>query len=106
MRFLKTLTVLAVSCSLALPPAGAYAQLAGGVGEFNLPSLGNVAGADLTVLEERNLGEQLMRRVRADRSYMPDPEITDSSIGWVIGLWRPPTPRPTISFSFRSVTNR
>ena len=57
MRFLKTLTVLAVSCSLALPPAGAYAQLAGGVGEFNLPSLGNVAGADLTVLEERSLGE-------------------------------------------------
>lgn len=47
------------------------------MGEFNLPSLGNVAGADLTVLEERNLGEQLMRRVRADRSYMPDPEITD-----------------------------
>lgn len=106
MRFLKTLTVLAVSCSLALPPAGAYAQLAGGVGEFNLPSLGNVAGADLTVLEERNLGEQLMRRVRADRSYMPDPEITDFINRLGYRLVAAANPSPYDFFSFRSVTNR
>ena len=103
MRFLKTLTVLAVSCSLALPPAGAYAQLAGGVGEFNLPSLGNVAGADLTVLEERNLGEQLMRRVRADRSYMPDPEITDfiNRLGYRLVAAANPSPYDFFFFPIR-----
>ena len=103
MRFLKTLTVLAVSCSLALPPAGAYAQLAGGVGEFNLPSLGNVAGADLTVLEERSLGEQLMRRVRADKSYLPDPELTDfvNRLGYRLVAAADPSPYDFFFFPIR-----
>lgn len=103
MRFLKTLTVLAVSCSLALPPAGAYAQLSGGVGEFNLPSLGNVAGADLTVLEERSLGEQLMRRVRADKSYLPDPELTDfvNRLGYRLVAAADPSPYDFFFFPIR-----
>lgn len=45
--------------------------------DLNLPSLGTVAGADLSLLQERALGEQLMRRVRSDSSFMSDPEITD-----------------------------
>ena len=103
MRLLKTLTVLAVSFSLTLPPAGAYAQLSGGVGEFNLPSLGNVAGADLTVLEERSLGEELMRRVRADRSYMADPEITDflNRLGYRLVAAADPSPYDFFFFPIR-----
>lgn len=70
----RRITALAVCASIALMPVPAvYAQ---GVGQYNLPSLGTVAGADLTVLDERSLGEQLMKRVRADPSYMSDPETT------------------------------
>ena len=103
MRFLKTLTGLAVSCSLALPPAGVYAQLAGGVGEFNLPSQGNVAGAALTDLEERSLGEQLMRRVRADKSYLPDPELTDfvNRLGYRLVAAADPSPYDFFFFPIR-----
>ena len=72
---LHRLTALAASLSIALTPTSAlYAQ---GVGQYNLPSLGTVAGADLTVLDERQLGEEIMKRVRADESYMADPEATD-----------------------------
>ncbi|MDO4936966.1 MAG: M48 family metalloprotease [Sutterellaceae bacterium] len=71
---LQRFTALAVCASIALTPMPAvFAQ---GVGQYNLPSLGTVAGADLTVLDERALGEQLMRRVRADPTYMSDPETT------------------------------
>lgn len=102
-RFLKTLTVLATSFSLAFPPFGAYAQLSGGVGEFNLPSLGNVAGADLTVMEERSLGEQLMRRVRADKSYMADLEITDflNRLGYRLVAAANPSPYDFFFFPIR-----
>lgn len=102
-RFFKTLAVVATSFTLALPPAGVRAQLSGGVGEFNLPSLGTVAGADLTVLEERDLGEQLMRRVRADSSYMPDPEITDflNRLGYRLVAAANPSPYNFFFFPIR-----
>ncbi len=69
------LTSLAVCVTMALTPLSAvHAQ---GVGQYNLPSLGTVAGADLTVMDERQLGEELMKRVRADSSYMSDAEATE-----------------------------
>lgn len=106
MRFFKTLTVLTVCASLAVPSAGAFAQLSGGVGQFNLPSLGNVAGADLTVMEERYLGEQLMRRVRADRSYLADPEITDflNRLGYRLLAAADPSPYDFFFFPIRDKT--
>lgn len=106
MRLTKTFTVIAVSLSLALPPAAVRAQVSGGVGEFNLPSLGNVAGADLTVMDERSLGEQLMRRVRADQTYLPDAEITDflNRLGWRLVAAADPSPYDFFFFPIRDKT--
>jgi len=52
---------------LALPRAFAQA----------LPDLGDVSQAAMTPLQERRLGESIMREIRADRSYFDDPEATD-----------------------------
>jgi beta-barrel assembly-enhancing protease len=42
-----------------------------------LPDLGDVSQAALTPLQERRLGESIMREIRADRSYYDDAEATD-----------------------------
>ena len=42
-----------------------------------LPDLGDVAQASFTPLQERRLGESIMREIRADRSFYDDAEATD-----------------------------
>jgi predicted Zn-dependent protease len=42
-----------------------------------LPDLGEVAQSDLSALQERRLGESIMREVRADRSFYDETEATD-----------------------------
>ena len=42
-----------------------------------LPELGDVAQAGFTPLQERRLGESIMREIRADRSFYDDAEATD-----------------------------
>ena len=42
-----------------------------------LPDLGDAAQSSFSALEERRLGEEIMREIRADRSYLDDPEATD-----------------------------
>jgi len=42
-----------------------------------LPTLGEVGSDDLTPGQERALGEQIMLEVRADPSYLPDPDATE-----------------------------
>jgi beta-barrel assembly-enhancing protease len=58
---------------LVVPPALAQ----------SLPDLGDVAQAGLTPLQERRIGDSIMREIRADRSYYDEPEATDyiSSLG-------------------------
>lgn len=63
MRMRALLAVLLV----AVP--GALAQ--------GLPDLGDVAQAGFTPLQERRLGEAIMRQIRADRDYYDDAEATD-----------------------------
>ena len=72
--FVKRLILLAVSVSLAF--AGGPV-LAADNSEMNLPSLGTVAGADLTLTEERRYGEEIMQHIRADDSYLADEETLD-----------------------------
>ena len=48
-----------------------------GVLAQGLPDLGDVAEAGFTPLQERRLGESIMREIRADRSYYDDAEVTD-----------------------------
>ena len=45
--------------------------------DLNLPSLGTVAGAELSPADEYALGAQIMRQVRADPTYMSDPETSE-----------------------------
>lgn len=42
-----------------------------------LPDLGDAAQAGLSPLQERRLGESIMRDIRADRSFYDEPEATD-----------------------------
>lgn len=48
-----------------------------------LPDLGDVSQATITPRQERQIGLQIMRQIRADPGYLDDPEIADylSSIG-------------------------
>ena len=42
-----------------------------------LPDLGDVAHSTFTPLQERRIGESIMREMRADRSFYAEPEATD-----------------------------
>ncbi len=42
-----------------------------------LPELGDVSQASLSPMQERQLGESIMREIRADPSYFDDAEVTD-----------------------------
>jgi len=61
------LRILSALLLLAVP--GVLAQ--------GLPDLGDVAQAGFTPLQERRLGESIMREIRADRAYYDEPEATD-----------------------------
>jgi predicted Zn-dependent protease len=54
-----------------------------GVLAQGLPDLGEVAQAGFTPLQERRLGESIMREIRADRSFYDEAEATDyvNSVG-------------------------
>lgn len=61
------LRILLALLVLAVPGAGAQ----------GLPDLGDVAQAGFTPLQERRLGESIMRQIRADPQYYDEPEATD-----------------------------
>ncbi len=42
-----------------------------------LPDLGDVSQASVTPYQERQIGIQIMREIRADSSYLDDPEVAD-----------------------------
>lgn len=48
-----------------------------GVAAQGLPDLGEVAQAGFTPMQERRLGESIMREIRADRSFYDEAEATD-----------------------------
>lgn len=50
---------------------------AAGVLADGLPDLGDAAQAGFTPLQERRLGENIMREIRSDRSFYDDAEATD-----------------------------
>ena len=49
-----------------------------------LPELGDSSSSTLSPQQERRLGEQIMREIRADKQYLDDPEVTDyiNSLGY------------------------
>jgi len=68
------LRILLAALLLAVP--GVLAQ--------GLPDLGDVAHSTFTPLQERRIGESIMREIRADRSFYGEPEATD----YISGLGR------------------
>lgn len=42
-----------------------------------LPDLGDISQATVTPYQEKEIGRQIMREIRADSSYLDDPEVTD-----------------------------
>src|SRR4249920_470517 len=50
----------------------------------DLPELGDVSRTTITAQQERQLGEEIMRQIRAAPQYLDDPEVTDyiNSIGY------------------------
>jgi len=56
-----------IIASSILFPANSYAH--------ELPDLGDVSQATITPHQERQIGLQIMRQIRADPSYLDDPEI-------------------------------
>jgi predicted Zn-dependent protease len=68
MRFQGFLTAMLAAVVLGTLPR-ALAQ--------GLPDLGDVSGATLPPQIERRIGEQIMREIRRDPSYLDDPELND-----------------------------
>lgn len=64
MKFTVFIVVLSV-----LFPSQIFAQA--------LPDLGDVSQATITPRQERQIGLQIMRQIRADPSYLDDPEVAD-----------------------------
>lgn len=73
---LKAWALLTAAIATAgLPPA---AWSAGPTAlDLNLPSLGTVAGSELSPADEQSLGAQIMGQVRSDPTYMTDPETSE-----------------------------
>jgi beta-barrel assembly-enhancing protease len=69
----RTIAALLAALLGAAPVSGARTPS----GPLNLPALGDVTSEDLSPANERRLGEAVMRQVRADPSWLPDPDTTE-----------------------------
>ena len=62
--------VLALALASVFLTQSAFAQL-----NLQLPDLGDPAQAELTPVQERRIGEEALREIRLDPSYLNDPEV-------------------------------
>lgn len=109
MLFLKRLTAAASAFLVFLASPGvcsAGRSTDASLPNLNLPSLGTVAGADLSLQDERDIGEAFMKEIRADKDYLADPEITDylNRLGWRLVTARPVPPFHFFFFPMRDRT--
>ncbi|HIU37498.1 MAG TPA: M48 family metallopeptidase [Candidatus Aphodousia faecigallinarum] len=78
--FKQRLIAQLLSVSIALSPTtGVWAarDLATESLNLNLPSMGAVAGTELSPSEEQALGEEMMRQIRGDPAYLNDAETLE-----------------------------
>ncbi len=75
--------LLAISTSVTAMPVPAQAPGPGSA--VRLPSLGETASGDLSVSDERRLGDAILREGRRDPAYLDDPILLD----YVQALWQP-----------------
>jgi beta-barrel assembly-enhancing protease len=76
MRFTAAATAFAMLCPAALSPVFAQNQL---------PSLGEPSGEDFSIGTERQLGDAIMREIRADPDYVDDPVLFE----YLQSIWQP-----------------
>ena len=70
----RRLRLLVLSCAVALAgPAG----LAPASAQVRLPTLGDPASQDFSIATERQLGDAIMRELRADPDYLDDPVLQE-----------------------------
>ncbi|HTT41093.1 MAG TPA: M48 family metalloprotease [Burkholderiales bacterium] len=71
----------------------------GSVWADDLPELGDVSQTTITPQQERQLGEQIMREIRASREYLDDPEVSDyiNALGYKLAS---NSPNPSQEFEF------
>lgn len=81
---LRTALITVLTLSIGLAPfqinAGTVKQASSL--NLNLPSMGAVAGTELSVQEEQMIGEEMMRHIRADSHFLNDPE-TIEYLNWL-----------------------
>jgi len=75
-RLLASLCVAALVAPQAWQPA---------LAQDRLPALGEAASEDLSVGNERRLGEQVMREIRRDADYLDDPVLLE----YLQSIWQP-----------------
>jgi predicted Zn-dependent protease len=69
----RRLTAAAVAVAMALAPL----PPAPSVSAQSLPDLGDASQTNLSAVQERKLGETIIRQVRASGGYINDPEVND-----------------------------
>ncbi len=73
---MATACAFALGCPAGLPPALAQSRL---------PTLGDPASEDFGIATERQLGDAIMREIRADPDYLDDPVLLE----YLRSLWLP-----------------
>jgi predicted Zn-dependent protease len=74
----RRVLAMVLACVLALP---VHAQSSA----VRLPALGESANDDLSVANEKRIGDQIMREARRDPAYLDDPVLLD----YLLSLWSP-----------------
>lgn len=76
--YLRKVIASLMAATMALTPSVAvFAQTRDEPLNLNLPTMGSVAGTDLSPMDEQMLGEEIMSQIRADASYLNDAETLD-----------------------------
>lgn len=65
------------SLFIQITPLSVSFSYANTTNQYNLPSLGTVASAELSPSDEYKLGSSLMHRIRASANYLEDPELQE-----------------------------
>ena len=68
----------------------------------NLPDLGDISQSALSPVQERRLGESIMRQIRANPAYLSDPEVMDY-LNWIGYKLVANSPEPGGNFEFFAI---
>jgi len=85
LRPLARTLALAALCSLLWTSGGPQGQPLQAMAQVNLPALGDSVSSDFDIMDERRLGERIMREIRHDPEYLDDPLLSD----YLNSIWQP-----------------